>query len=99
MKIEHWAYNDGWRFLPEFLRKDPKLEWEFESEYLGWSCWVYPDKDQDLVGWVEANFEYEYDLTHRFNGGYPMFTFQISNKNDVGRFVRYAEKHNINLRY
>lgn len=99
MKIEHWRYEDGWHPVISLLRKDPKLEFEFDPSYQGWFCWVYPDSDEAFEKWAKDNFQHTYSLDHRFNGGNPMYTLVIHNKNDAATFVRYAQDHKIYLKY
>lgn len=90
--VNYWKYCDGWRYLPEIIRK----EWvyEYDPTHCGWFCWVYPAKDFDLEAWMVENMKDVYDCTFRFNGGNCMFTVWIRNKNDAALF---ADQFNLSL--
>lgn len=85
VKVRHWRYEDGWRFVPEFLRKPGEPEKEYNEEIKGWHCWVYADSN-DFGKWMKKNMKGKYDCTFRFNSGDPMHTVWIKEDEDATLF-------------
>lgn len=85
--IEHWNYHDGWRDIPEPLKKIYKNEIRhFDKDIVGWHCWVYPEDDNEFVTWMENNMTGSYECDYRFNSGDPMFTVHIREDEDATLF-------------
>lgn len=84
--VHHWRYEDGWRFVPAFLRKDKDVEKEFEEYVVGWHCWVYPNDNHEFLTWMEENCPTA-DCTPRFNSGDPMITVHIKDKEEAAYFM------------
>lgn len=51
----------------------------------GWYCWAYPSDDGDFVSWMEQHCP-KAEVTHRFNGGDPMFTVHIKDEHEATVF-------------
>jgi hypothetical protein len=83
--ISYWQYQDGWHYRIELLRKDKARAWEYSPEHVGWFCWAYPADDDEFREFIatlpSASAE------HRFNGGDPMFTVFIRDKNCAQKFA------------
>jgi hypothetical protein len=84
--VEHWHYNDGWRDVPNVLRKNGEPSREFDRGLMGWHCWVYPGDDNSFTEWMTKNMKGDHDLTFRFNSGDPMFTVHIKDPQDATLF-------------
>lgn len=82
MKVEvrHWFYSDGWRFVPESIRRGGP-EKEFDEEIVGWHCWVYTESD--FEEWMQENMTGTFDVTPRFSSGKPMYTVHITKEEDA----------------
>ena len=86
MKVNHWHYNDGWRHIPEILRKDHEPEMEFEECLVGWHCWAYASQDENIEQWMKDNMAGKYECDFRFNSGDPMHTIIIKENEDATLF-------------
>ena len=88
MKIRHWHYNDGYRIIPEVIRKAGAEEKEFEEDLVGWHCWAYPEAETEYEFrvWLRDNIKGRYDCDWRFNGGDAMYTIRIRNDDDATLF-------------
>lgn len=83
--ICYWRYDDGWTETPEF-NTSKHIKKEFRKEVVGWHCWVYPANNGEFVKWMKDNMKGQYDCTHRFNSGDPMFTVNIRSDEDATIF-------------
>lgn len=84
--IHHWRYEDGWRTVPAFLRKDKDVEKEFEEYIVGWHCWVYCNDHHAFLEWMKEHCPGA-DCTPRFNSGDPMITVHIKDRNEAAYFM------------
>lgn len=84
--VHHWRYEDGWRTVPAFLRKDKNVEKEFEEYIVGWHCWVYCDDHGAFCDWMKEHCPGA-DCTPRFNSGNPMITVHIKDRDEAAYFM------------
>ena len=73
-KVHHWRFNDGVTPI------NPGNPFGEIVAPRSWSCWVYPEDDQEFEDWMAKNCPTA-DCTRRFNSGDPMTTVYI--KNDI----------------
>jgi hypothetical protein len=86
VSVHHWKHEDGWQHIPEFLRKKGWPERDFREEVIGWHCWVYCDNHNEFVDWMD-DYCPTADCTTRFNGGNPMVTVHITNRDEAAYFM------------
>ena len=86
MRIRLWHYNNGLRWIPEILRKNICDDTEFEEELVGWHCWGYEDKGDNIEQWMKDNMTGEYECDFRFNSGDTMHTIHIKSAEDATLF-------------
>jgi hypothetical protein len=87
MKVVHWRYEDGWRYIPEILRTSTNSnDKEFDSWLTGWHCWCYPDDDDNIEEWMKENMTGYYECDWRFNSGDAMYTVLIKENEDATLF-------------
>ena len=86
VSVHHWKHEDGWQHIPEFLRKKGWPDRDFREEVIGWHCWVYCDNLNEFVTWMDNHCPIA-DCTTRFNGGNPMVTVHITNKDEAAYFM------------
>ena len=84
--VHYWRYENGWRYLPSFLRRNPDEEREYSEDLKGWHCWVYPADDTEFEEWMTQNMKDECEFTYRFNSGNPMYTVIIKSDEDATLF-------------
>ncbi len=76
--VQHWQFHNGVDPI------NPGSQWPAIPPR-GWSCWVYPEDDNEFEQWMIKNCPTA-DWTHRFNSGNPMYTVNISNDNEAMLF-------------
>lgn len=86
MKVQHWRFDDGWRYVPEILRTVPGKDREFEEWLVGWHCWGYEDEGDNIEQWMKDNMTGSYECDFRFNSGDPMHTIHIRSDEDATLF-------------
>jgi hypothetical protein len=87
MRVQYWGYNDGWKNIPEVLRKfNNGAEKEFEEWLVGWHCWGYEHDGDNIAQWMKENMKGEYECDFRFNSGDPMHTIHIREAADATLF-------------
>jgi hypothetical protein len=87
MRVQHWRYDNGWKNIPEILRKYRNgAEQEFDEDLVGWHCWVYEESDENISKWMKENMKGEYECDFRFNSGNPMHTVLIKDNEDATAF-------------
>jgi len=84
--VDHWKYYDGWQYTTQCIRVDKNVPWEYNPDMVGWSCWVYPENDEEFEAFIATLPSAE--ANYRFNGGNCMYTVRIKNKNDADKFAR-----------
>lgn len=87
VKIQHWHYDDGMRFIPEIIRRVGESSHEYDEEFKGWHCWVYVDDEghKEFCKWLKTcKGDYEFDW--RFNSGDPMYTLLLRDDADATAF-------------
>jgi len=101
-RVEYWQYSDGWQWVSPALVDHYLQEGKIRSKSDGfyrdgepyWFCWVYPDNNKEFESWFADNMGSDAEATHRFNGGNPMYTVQIFNKNDA---IKFCEKMGLTM--
>lgn len=83
--VLYWQYQDGWKYQIDCLRKSKERAWEYDPCSVGWFCWTYPSNDDEFKEFMSKLESAEY--TFRFNGGDPMYTVFIKDKNDAHAFA------------
>ncbi len=73
--INHWQFHNGSDPI------NPGSQWPMVPPR-GWTCWAYPNNDEAFEKWMNANCPTA-DYTHRFNGGDPMYTVNISDDKEA----------------
>ena len=86
MRIQHWDYNDGYRWLPEMLRTNIADDTEFDECLVGWHCWGYEEEGDNISQWMKDNMTGSYECDFRFNSGDPMHTIHIRSAEDATLF-------------
>lgn len=76
--VQHWQFHNGVDPI------NPGSQWPAIPPR-GWSCWVYPEDDNEFEHWMIKNCPTA-DWTHRFNSGNPMYTVNISNDKEAMLF-------------
>ncbi len=76
--VQHWQFHNGVDPI------NPGSQWPAIPPR-GWSCWVYPEDDNEFEQWMIKNCPTA-DWTHRFNSGNPMYTVNISNDKEAMLF-------------
>jgi hypothetical protein len=78
-KVHHWKFHDGVTPI------NPGNQFGETVLPRGWTCWVYPDDDNEFVEWMNRMCPTA-DVTHRFNSGDPMYTVNISKDSEATAF-------------
>jgi hypothetical protein len=86
MRVQHWRYDDGNKWIPEILRKNISDDAEFEEWLVGWHCWVYEHDGDNIAQWMKENMTGSYECDFRFNSGDPMHTIHIREAADATLF-------------
>lgn len=73
--VHHWQFHNGNDPI------NPGSQWPMIPPR-GWTCWVYPNDDREFEKWMDANCPTA-DYAHRFNGGDPMYTVNISDDKEA----------------
>ena len=77
--VHHWKFHDGVTPI------NPGNQFGETVLPRGWTCWVYPDDDNEFVEWMNRMCPTA-DVTHRFNSGDPMYTVTISKDSEATAF-------------
>jgi hypothetical protein len=77
--VHHWKFHDGVTSI------NPGNQFGETVLPRGWTCWVYPDDDNEFVEWMNRMCPTA-DVTHRFNSGDPMYTVTISKDSEATAF-------------
>jgi hypothetical protein len=78
-KVHHWQFHDGVTPI------NPGNQFGETVLPRGWTCWVYPDDDNEFVEWMNRMCPTA-DVTHRFNSGDPMYTVNITKDSEATAF-------------
>jgi len=78
VSVQHWQYHDGVTPI------NPGSQWPIVPPR-SWTCWVYPENDNDFVEWMNDNCP-SAECIHRFNGGDPMYTVSITDEKECTMF-------------
>jgi hypothetical protein len=77
--VHHWRFNDG---VTPINPGNPFGETVVPR---GWSCWVYPEDNQEFEIWMTRMCPTA-DFTPRFNSGDPMWTVNITDDKEATVF-------------
>jgi hypothetical protein len=77
--VHHWKFHDGVTAI------NPGNPFGESVPPRGWTCWVYPDDDNEFVEWMHRMCPTA-DVTHRFNSGDPMYTVNITKDSEATAF-------------
>ena len=77
--VHHWRFNDG---VTPINPGNPFGETVVPR---GWSCWVYPEDNQEFEIWMTRMCPTA-DFTPRFNSGDPMWTVTITDDKEATVF-------------
>ena len=78
--VYNWTFHDG------ITAVNPGNRFGDIIPPYGWTCWVYPEDDQEFESWMETNCPTA-DIVHRFNSGNPMWTVYIKDNREASLFA------------